>query len=210
MYGGSLSRAIEVNCVGLLAALQHLLQNGCSGFEATRLLFTGEKATEILESYTGEGPAERPAHFVASIDDITMGQLVSKGVDFANVEGQDHERTTALNVIASLGLTEKMQKVIEKANVLDNPPFPDVGDKLRPVLLSACDRPVWNMDMLRLLVGLGKVDMNAHQREKERENYSETGKVIPGPAALHVLAQGNYWWQAGAVKFLVDSGKSLP
>ncbi|KIM94244.1 hypothetical protein OIDMADRAFT_136035, partial [Oidiodendron maius Zn] len=153
-----------------------------------------------------------PSRFIEHMDETTMDAVIALGMDFTRPD-RSSDDGNAIIKIARFGLTELMRKIILSAKLLDDPTFtktiaeevPTGYYKVRPVLQVACDRRVWNMDMVRLLVVEGQVDVNAHQQVKE----TPSGRISPGPTALHVLASGNYWWQVDAIKFLVSSGSMV-
>ena len=154
-----------------------------------------------------------PSRFIEHMDETTMDAVIALGMDFTRPD-RSSDDGNAIIKIARFGSTELMRKIILSAKLLDDPTFtkpiaeevPTGYYKVRPLLQVACDRRVWNMDMVRLLVVEGQVDVNAHQQVKE----TPSGRISQGPTALHVLASGNYWWQVDAIKFLVSSGRSQP
>ena len=156
---------------------------------------------------------DHPSRFIEHMDETTMDAVIALGMDFTRPD-RSSDDGNAIIKIARFGSTELMRKIVLSAKLLDDPTFtktiaekvPTGYYKVRPLLHVACDRRVWNMDMLRLLVVEGQVDVNAHQQVKEKLS----GRISPGPTALHVLASGNYWWQVDAIKFLVSSGRSQP
>lgn len=167
-------------------------------------MFAVNSVTKVFDASKYEDLMKRPALCVSEVDEATLDEMIARGVDLA----KDEFSGTALGVLAANGMAEKMMKVIHKAKTHDDSPScKDIG-KFRPLLHIACDRPVFNMEMVKLLVIKGHADVNAcHQvREKEKGGWRETGNYIPGPTALHVLAKGNHWWQVEAIKFLVENG----
>lgn len=78
---------------------------------------------------------------------------------------------------------------------------------IEPLLQVACKRPVWNMDMVKLLIEEGQVDVNAHHITMDRSDFYNTETIIQRKTALHILAQGEFWWQIEAITYLVEHGK---
>jgi ankyrin repeat protein len=216
---GALHKALSAKSAELVAAIRQEAKEWESdearSFAETSLMLSIRNATSVLDSCNGYGPVNNAVSFIPDIDEATMEALLSRGVDFTKGDSSAVDGT-AITKIARLGLTEYMSKIISQAKLLDDPAFTkNITEavqtgyyKIRPLLQVACDRPLWNMDMVRLLVAEGQVNVNAHQPVKETKNHSETGNVIPGPTALHVLAKGDFWWQVDAIKFLVNNGTS--
>lgn len=169
----------------------------------------------VLDSYNGHGPNESSISFVEDMDETTMNALVARGIDFTKAE-QAGDDGTAIAKIARLGRTELMSKIITKAKLLDDTTFAQSiaeivhcgFSRVRPVLQVACDRPTWNMDMVRLLVSEGLVDVNAHQVTKKADKPGQPEYITAGSTALHVLAKGDFWWQVDAIEYLVNQGVS--
>lgn len=63
--------------------------------------------------------------------------------------------------------------------------------------------------MVKLLVEEGQVDVNAHQMEREKRDYKATENFIKGTTALHILAEGSFWWQVEAIRYLAEHGTFL-
>ena len=216
---GALQAALSAKSAELVAAIRQEAKEGTSdyarSFTETLVMLPVHNAASVLGSYDGYGPINNAIGFIPDIDEATMEALLAGGVDFTKADWNSNDGT-AIAKIARLGLTEYMSKIISKAKLLDDPAFTKniagtvhMGySRIRPLLQVACDRSIWNMDMVRLLVTEGQVNVDAHQQVKENNNYSETGNVIPGPTALHVLAKGKSWWQVDAIKFLVNNGTS--
>ncbi len=204
----ALHEAIKARCTDMVDLLRRQTPGEATSLDEVRLLFTTKTAAEVLDKWIGDVPIRCGPGLISQIDEATMNVMISRGVDFTEDEGHYVGYRTAISAIAGQGLTEKMRKVVDQAKLLDDPKGVGDENKLRPVLLEACDRPVWNMEMLKILVKEGLVNINAHQHIKEEVNYQDTGNYIAGPTGLHILAKGNYWWQIEAIKFLVENGVS--
>lgn len=79
------------------------------------------------------------------------------------------------------------------------------GSSGKPLLHFACERSLWNMEMIELLVERGSVDVNGHRQIK-----SSSGDILEGDTALHVLARGKNWWNIEAIRYLVKHGQFGP
>ena len=196
--------AVEARCTDMVGLLRQPSREAEATFDEIQLMYTSEHAAKVLDEWKGSSPIECGPQLINKINGATFDAMIAREVDFSSTESHHQRYRTAISAMAGFGLTEKMTKVVHQAKLLDKPRGGQ--EELRPVLLDACDRPVWNMAMLKILVEDGNVDVNAHQQIQERVNYQYTGNYIPGPAALHILAKGNYWWQVEAIKYLVDHG----
>ncbi|KAI9805730.1 MAG: hypothetical protein M1833_005223 [Piccolia ochrophora] len=216
---GALHSALSARNPELVAAIRQLTKSEdadkAHGSTATPVILPISNASPVSDIYSGYGAIKNLTAFIPSIDEATMEASIAQSVDFTKVEPHSWDKNaTAISKIAELGLTEYMKNIILKGKFLDDhtntKDAPETTNatshKERPVLHIACDRPMWNMEMVRLLVTEGRVDVNAHQQVKEMKNYQETGNAVPGPTALHVLAKGNFGWQVEAIKFLVGNG----
>ncbi|TGO16290.1 hypothetical protein BTUL_0030g00180 [Botrytis tulipae] len=105
-----------------------------------------------------------------------------------------------------------------KAKLFDDPHYTgNIADSfvngwniIRPLLQVACERPVWNMDMVKLLIEEGQVNVNAYHHVKEkRSDVKMTEELIQVRTALHVLAKGEFWWQVEAIQYLGEHGAEL-
>ncbi|KAF7889949.1 uncharacterized protein EAF02_002364 [Botrytis sinoallii] len=104
-----------------------------------------------------------------------------------------------------------------KAKLFDDPQYTgNIADSfvtgwgiVRPLLQVACERPIWNMDIVKLLIEEGQVDVNAHYVTKRRSDVTMTEELIQGTTALHILAKGKSWWQVEAIQYLGEHGAEL-
>ncbi|EDO02691.1 hypothetical protein SS1G_05168 [Sclerotinia sclerotiorum 1980 UF-70] len=157
---------------------------------------------------------------IPELDEITMDHMVARGVDFTKgIMKNDVYSGPPIARLAYYGLTEFMKKILSSAKLFDDPKFTSSITEssdckfyawrgIRPLLQMACQRSIWNMDMVKLLVEEGQVDLNAHQMLREVENGTMTDK-IQGTTALHILAEGNFWWQIEAVTYLGEHGAEV-
>lgn len=214
---GALNAALILKNAELVGAIQQEANEWDSdnalSFAETSLTLSIRNAGSVLDTCSGYGPVSNTVRFIPDIDEATMEAVVSRGVDFTKADRNDYGDGITIAKIARLGLIEYMSKIISQAKLLDDPAFTKsiseavhYRHRIRPLLQVACERPLWNMDMVRLLVTDGQVNVNAYQYVKEWKNRRETGNAIPGPTALHVLAKGDFWWQVDAIKYLVRNG----
>jgi ankyrin repeat protein len=214
---GALSFALSCKSTELVTAIRRQGTEAPpqkTGFAETSLTLQVADPTAVLDN--GYGPVNQPIAFIEDMDEATMEALLSQNVDFTKANRTD-EDGTAIAKIARLGRTELMAKIITKAKLLDDRTFAQnvaeivhVGYmRVRPLLQVACDRPAWNMDMVKLLVTEGLVDVNAHQLVKQAKKPGEAEGIVLGSTAPHVLAKGDFWWQLDAIEYLVNNGMSL-
>ncbi|RFU35297.1 hypothetical protein B7463_g1040, partial [Scytalidium lignicola] len=162
-------------------------------------------------------PVERSEDDIPDIIEPTMDVLVKKGVDFTRPIKPYSGELTAISKLVRYGMTECVEKIISKAKLFDDPSFTiPLANEVkmwsiifpRPLLQVACSQPFWNMEMVKLLVTKGQVDVNAHQQIEEKD-YRVTGNIIPGLTALHVLANGTSWWHVEAIRYLIENGADI-
>ena len=142
---------------------------------------------------------------LSATDEAKLDEMSSSDIDL----GKSAAYHALLGVLADKGLVEKMSKVVDKVKMVGNYLTGTQTGTFRPVLHNACNRLVYNVGMLRLLITTGNVDVNAHEWVKEKDGYRETGNYVSGPTALHVLARGKQWWHVEAINFLIQNGKLL-
>ncbi|TVY17972.1 Ankyrin-3 [Lachnellula arida] len=170
--------------------------------------------TAVIDN--GHTPPDRPIASIEGIDEAAMEDLLSQNVDFTKANRNDDDGT-AIAKIARLGRTDLMAKIITKAKLLDDPTFAQnlaetvhAGyTRIRPLLQVACDRSAWNMEMVKLLLTEGIIDVNAHQLVKKAKKPGEAEGVVMGSTALHVLAKGHFWWQVDAIEYLINNGAQV-
>lgn len=75
-----------------------------------------------------------------------------------------------------------------------------------PLIISACQRKLPNMQIVRMLVEEKGVDVNARMAGSSYSGVDPPG----GPTALHFLAGSDCWWHtAQAIPYLVEHGADL-
>lgn len=81
------------------------------------------------------------------------------------------------------------------------------SDILETLLVTACQRPISNMEIVKVLVEDFHVSVNRPQVEKESYYGDRTG---PPHSALHALAVGTHWWQTEeAMPYLLAHGADV-
>lgn len=158
----------------------------------------------VPDDYAIHGPGQDLVDLIPGIDESVFEAMVSKGFDCTRAERRHCEPVIAR--IASAGLTEHMTKIISYAKLMDDPTRED-NVAVGPLLQIACRSGFCNLDMVRLLVTDGQIDVNAHRQVEVYATHSTTGRLKSGPTALHVLAEGDYFWQVDAIRYLVEQGK---
>ncbi|KAH8812997.1 ankyrin repeat-containing domain protein [Xylogone sp. PMI_703] len=198
---GALEAAVQAGDIELLAALKS--KGALRGLD----LDIDEPSTAHL--------SKQSENDIPNIIEPTMDALVEKGVDFTKPLIPYSDELIAISKLVRYGMTEFVEKIISKAKLFDDPSFTNAlanevqrWSIIRPLLQVTCSQPFWNMEMVKLLVTKGHVDVNAH-RQIEDKDYRVTGNVIPGLTALHVLAIGRSWWQIEAIQYLICNGADI-
>lgn len=78
-----------------------------------------------------------------------------------------------------------------------------------PVLQVACSRNTYNLQALQVLVENGKVDVNARAIIDSVQTNPSNALGVPGPTALHVLAEAKSYWQLSGIQYLVSRGADI-
>ncbi|OQE46299.1 hypothetical protein PENCOP_c001G00147 [Penicillium coprophilum] len=88
------------------------------------------------------------------------------------------------------------------------------GQKLTPPLLTAAQRILPNLDVIRVMVKKFNADVNirftADMIDKPQISY-QTRMALnrhyqAGDTVLHQLAHGSHWWYEGAIRYLLEHG----
>jgi ankyrin repeat protein len=210
--------ALQSNSLELFKAVRRIgfeeIPREPLSLKETQLLFLSKP--EVLAMKGSEGNLMWDlVKAISEIDEATMAGMIENGIDFTGYQKHTghYPETTVIHRIAILGLTEHMRLIISKAKAFDDPNYilqtahGDIwiAQRMTPLLHTACRRPYWNLDMVRLLLSVGQVDVNA--RHWIRSQTDSTQKLISGEAALHILAQGISWWQVEAIRLLAKHGK---
>jgi len=133
---------------------------------------------------------------------ISHGSLfLVEGVVAANLPLQSlvkADGSSPLHLIARSGLTGMMEIML--------PYVKDVNAFKPPLLNTALKRPIWNMEMVKLLIPHG-VDVNAQYLEPPGQRGPNIYSIVSHQyAAVHVLATGKYWWYPEALQELLKAG----
>ncbi|CAF9930044.1 MAG: hypothetical protein ALECFALPRED_004507 [Alectoria fallacina] len=106
-----------------------------------------------------------------------------------------------LTILTKWGYSDLLAQVCPEASVMDEQlRSAAVSNErpgritMRPLLHTACERTLPNLEVIKILVEKVKVDINAHQ---------------PAVTALHLLAKSAHWWQTGALEYLIDRGANF-
>ncbi|CAD6444566.1 b56e4188-8b5e-4227-84cb-f6daed23db25 [Sclerotinia trifoliorum] len=197
----ALSLALNAKCIELIHAIREKESTKSKTFAEIQLM--------------------APIENIPELDEITMDHMVARGFDFTKEVIYNYVCLGPPIVrLAYYGMTEVMNKILSSAKLFDDPKFTGaIADSrpfkfdgwrgIRPLLQVACQRPIWNMDMVKLLVEEGHVDVNAHQVIEESKNGTKTENEVQGTAALHILAEGNFWWQIEAIRYLGEHGAEV-
>ncbi|KAI9642049.1 hypothetical protein NHQ30_009920 [Ciborinia camelliae] len=186
--------ALHANCVELVHFIKGEDQVKNKSFDEIQLMQSIVNLPRALDECTNKAINDLKQK-IPELDGTTMRHMIARGVDFTKPERlQVSSREPAIMKLAQYGLTEIMSEIVFSAKLFDNTEFigpiadtPGCGwDNIRPILQVACQRPIWNMDM-------------------EKNNFRETGNVIQGPTAPHILAEGDFWWQVEALRYLVEN-----
>ncbi|KAF7870303.1 hypothetical protein EAF04_004049 [Stromatinia cepivora] len=208
--------ALNEKCEELMHVIKGEESAKSKKFAEIQLMAPMASASKALDECTDEDISHLMAQ-IPELDEITMEHMVVRGVDFTKADIYNYACPgPPIARLAYYGLTEFMNKILPR--LFDDPQFTgpiadscryDGRSHIRPLLQVACQRPVWNMDMVKLLVEEGKVDVNAHQITKESKNSIKTENRIQGTTALHILAEGNFWWQVEAIRYLGEHGAEV-
>ncbi|CAI6336777.1 unnamed protein product [Periconia digitata] len=137
--------------------------------------------------------------------------------DFLNF---DSSKVPFLHPLVHHGFVSILQKVLkpETAQKLDDATWRSEQEKssgryrsrgIQPLLLTACQSDLPNMDMIRFLVEQMGVDLNPQTIEDEQTGSQPEGDKNP-ETALHYLVRGMNWWQTRqALPYLISKGAKL-
>ncbi|KAJ5987256.1 hypothetical protein N7451_011621 [Penicillium sp. IBT 35674x] len=137
-------------------------------------------------------------------------------VETDSLQVPDYNGSTLLNMLARWGFTEILdrmctQEIAARLDGIDWALDPDESNLHQcstPLLISACERQLPNMDVLKLLVEGFGVNINAKctQRIFRGQNLRPSFTK----AALHDLALGKLWWHVDkALPYLIRMGANI-
>ncbi|KAL3459792.1 ankyrin repeat-containing domain protein [Aspergillus heterothallicus] len=90
-----------------------------------------------------------------------------------------------------------------------------LGASLLPSLLAAAQRPLPNLEMIKVIVEKFNADINlrfGQGMDRGRHELPFSSRMVsnkqyqPGDTALHYIAQGGHWWHESAIKYLLEKG----
>ncbi|KAJ8067271.1 hypothetical protein OCU04_004632 [Sclerotinia nivalis] len=210
--------ALNAKCAELIHVIRGEEPTKSKKFAEIQLMAPMVNVAKVLDECTDKDISHLMAQ-IPELDEITMEHMVARGVDFTKADVYNYACPgPPIAGLAYYGLTEFMNKILSSIKLFDDPKFTgpiadscrfDGWSHIRPLLQVACQRPIWNMDMVKLLVEEGQVDVNAHQMMKESKNSTKTENKIQGTTALHILAEGNFWWQVEATRYLGEHGAEV-
>ncbi|KAM0310192.1 hypothetical protein ACHAO8_008360 [Botrytis cinerea] len=217
--------ALEAKCAELVYAIRGEESTKSTNFAERQLMAQMISIEKALDDCTHED-IDYIKSQVCELDETTMKHMVVRGIDFTRADNPARMSNLGppITQFAYYGLTEFMRKIISSTKLFDDPHYTggiidSFGKKrcivqsliqvVEPLLQVACKRPVWNMDMVRLLIEEGQVDVNAHHATKDRSDFDNTETIIQRKTALHILAQGEFWWQIEAITYLVEHGAEI-
>lgn len=122
-------------------------------------------------------------------------QLISLGVDFLSWEKPRwHGAQLFLQKLAQCGyssLFEAIGDTIQEPSWINGLKKPDETDPRRRAvfILDAARRELPNLDMIKLIIEKYNADLN-----------------LEGESPLHILAAAKHWWQADAIRYLLQHG----
>ncbi|KAF7954219.1 hypothetical protein EAE96_005348 [Botrytis aclada] len=216
--GADTANAIFPACYGKCAELVYAIRGGnftkSKNFAESQLMAPMISIEKALDDCTSEDIVYLKNR-VCELNEMTMECMIARGIDFTRVDkvGWMSDLGPPIAQFVHYGLTELMSKIISSAKLFDDSCYTDsLNDRwkiVRPLLHLACERTVWNMEMVKLLIEVGQVDTNAHQVTKERNNAEKTENIVKGKTALHILAKGDVWWQVEAIKYLGEHGAEV-
>ena len=152
-----------------------------------------------------------PQRYLSCLDREDIDWIAKNG---GNITGSqtNYSESSLLQIVAERGLTEIMEDFGDLAQIFDDPlsvrDLVDQCDKARqypsyvsPVLHWACKRELPNIQMLFVLVNHCQVNVNARALVSSCPPYGRD--LIPGPTALHQLAEAQFGWYAKVETFPV-------
>lgn len=184
--GNALSSAVNAKCAELIHAIRGKESAKSKKLAEIQTMAPMVNVAKALDECI-DTDINLTSH-IPELDEITMDHMVARGVDFTKgIMKNDVYSGPPIARLAYYGLTEFMKKILSSAKLFDDPKFTSSITEssdckfyawrgIRPLLQMACQRPIWNMDMVKLLVEEGQVHLNAHQMLREVENGTMTDK----------------------------------
>ena len=125
--------------------------------------------------------------------------------------GADFLQPSSLELLVKWGYTDLLAKlhryVATKHEIKTWSTAQQCRETMKPLIITACEREMPNLDMLKFLVEVMKVDINAQHYKR---TYRQGFKMVADESALHTVATGRHWWQvAQALPYLISKGIEL-
>jgi ankyrin repeat protein len=145
---------------------------------------------------------QNPMRYLALLNSVDIDFIVKNGAGITG-EIRGFSMRSLMHAAARNGLIEIIERLGHLPRVFDNPDSVrkfvhesgiDVQSLsyCRPVLQTACERELPNLQMLELLVDQCGVNVNARALVLSSPPHGKD--LVPGPTALHQLAKSRYWW----------------
>ncbi|KAJ5715120.1 uncharacterized protein N7483_012301 [Penicillium malachiteum] len=157
---------------------------------------------------------ERPLGNALALRYYDLFERISK--ERSLLVNPDDKVSIPLNMLARWGFSELLSRVCtrEMATKLDIvylDPSPEKKSNPRthkPLILSACERDLPNMETLKLIVENFGVNINAKCTERIYRDRGHSVEFTRG--ALHDLATGKLWWHVNkALPYLIQMGADM-
>ncbi|KAK0669803.1 ankyrin-2 [Cercophora samala] len=127
---------------------------------------------------------------------------------------------STLHTLTSFGYRDLLVKLAKEQHIknLDDDTWrrkqEDEGHSHRgsisPLVLTACERVLPNMEVLRLLVEELGASVNAHHMKHGFTRWSQGTGYYIGYSPLHYVSQGKHWWHVyQALPYLLSQGANL-
>ncbi|KAI9727353.1 MAG: hypothetical protein M1828_006973 [Chrysothrix sp. TS-e1954] len=187
-----------------------------SAHETRLLLPRLHTETVIAATKLAETSEQGPEDFLDIMDDDLFDCLLARGVIFTNCKLGPYgaHKLSALAQFVKEGRTYRTRQLKFQAKNYDiERPLPRTddsrdGEERSPLLLLACSTEIVNLAVVRILVEEVGVDIDLQQ--KKTVGFERKDKhAVPGPTALHILAQGNWYWNIEAMGYLIGKGARM-
>jgi ankyrin repeat protein len=110
---------------------------------------------------------------------------------------------TGLHALVERGHVELLEEFAEKTARLDEKKNMETEDNPGTLLSHACEQPLPRLEIIKVLVEKGKVNVN---HISDRYGYTYKGEKA---TALHLLAAGSRFWNIEALEYLLDHGADI-
>ncbi|KAJ5432500.1 uncharacterized protein N7458_011656 [Penicillium daleae] len=157
---------------------------------------------------------QRSAERALALRYYDLFEKLAGGVESLSIP--DYHGHTSLNMLARWGFVELLQRLCtrEVATQLDgvdwisNPDENDLKKCSIPLVISACERQLPNMDVLKLVVEDFGANINAKGTQRIFRDKGYFPSITNG--VLHELAVGKLWWHVDkALPYLIRMGADI-